>query len=566
MENGTLLTFISTYRPGMAAKSYTVENTNTEFKGAQTNDAPTKYLVHQAQADQHDINTIICLVTEESRKQKDDGESAYSNFVNNIAKYLREKKYENVQPIITNDFADNSIIVDGETIVIKKIEVDEKIENTEEKIEKIYRRIAELSEKNDYYYIDCSGGMRDINFLMLAILRFLEYNNKICAKSVYSEYNQDKDGILHPLDRVYSMFSIINAVDEFVTTGSAVKLMALKEKEDNVSDDVSRLISSLNKFSENMNISYVEEFQNNIEEIKKCIEECKKNETDSNLFSSMVRGLVKTIENKMPLSDENNILDWVDWCVKNGMIQQAATLYTEKIFDDYSQMDIMLELLRNKEKDYKNVKEGYEEKDIEKISKDFKSYYDAILPIGINLRKKTEKVKSIDLSGNNTKKTIKRESMIDAVLILKRRHQRKKIVIETAEENNTNGGNNIPQEYKLIYSQNSIDYKEEIARILEYYTCIKELRNCMNHASDLLGKLAIVNEKFKRNLSREYQSIRNLLKEAINENIKFYSLKDVKVESNYKKYDTAGVNKYSAFAFALDANNIHYDKERKNVK
>ena len=79
------------------------------------------------------------------------------------------------------------------TVVAIPYEADEREDAFNQKPDKIaahiFRSIAEnLSEEDKNIYIDYTGGMRDISFLMTAVIQFLEFSGHPCKKIVYSNH------------------------------------------------------------------------------------------------------------------------------------------------------------------------------------------------------------------------------------------------------------------------------------------------------------------------------------------------------------------------------------------
>ncbi len=508
MENkGTLLTFISEYKEKSQEQEYYVEGTNSSYIGRQTNDAPTKYLLDCAKEDGIEIEHFICIVTDKSM-EKVNGESGYSNFVRNILKYYQADNIEDIE--IKNDFSSESFPINNKTIVVDKIHYDNSISKTETRILELYNSFSLKTKNDEEFYIDCTGGMRDINFLVLSIVRYLEYSGKKSNKSVYAEYLTKQ---LHPMEQIYEMFSIINAVDEFVTTGRVNKLNELSKKHINTSEEIQKLINSLKKFSEHMEISRISQFQSNVEEIRQCLEECKLVAFENDIFGGMVKGLIKSIEERMPLDDNNTILDWVEWCVKNGLLQQAVTLYKEKIFDDYNNNKNIRKIIENKNslllecakrKKMKTVEKNIEKSSLQSV------YFESLLPI----REQCNGYLKLKNEFGKDKKRIPHYEILDFFDIENEKELEEKILSTENKKKNV--------VKKVYFSQGELNDRKTIKELFERYVVIKEIRNCMNHASEIKDNLTDINAKLNTNISIEYNCIKKYLCETIRINKAYY--------------------------------------------
>ena len=75
MGKGIILLFLSEYRSDNEPLNYEVEDIREQgrtFEGTQTNDAPVKYLLHNAADNGDRIEKIVCIVTAKVKEQKSD--------------------------------------------------------------------------------------------------------------------------------------------------------------------------------------------------------------------------------------------------------------------------------------------------------------------------------------------------------------------------------------------------------------------------------------------------------------------------------------------------------------
>ncbi len=333
-KKGILLLFLSDYKykdikakKGEADECEYYYDESVFYKGRQTNEAPVQYLYHKAGQDGFPIKKIICICSEKVKKEKvsdnEDGTTALEVF----EKRIRDRW--------------------GCNAVVQEIDYNENDEDSERELISLYRELAGIADDMDdcKVYIDYSGGMRDINFLMVTIVRHMEFRGLQCGDIVYAQYdrNRKKQKIIDIL-YIYEMLRMINAVSEFVSTGSAKELNALSRKDPNP------LFSGMKEFSDDMSLCNVEGIEGHIWEIDK---ELNKLETETknnpDLMKCMVSTIIPTIRGKLFLNQilngNNGIMSYpwlIKWCIDNNMIQQAMTIYVEKMPIYYKGMQYIM--------------------------------------------------------------------------------------------------------------------------------------------------------------------------------------------------------------------------------
>lgn len=313
MGKGILLLFLSPYKEA-AMSSYTVESFNSDFtfSGSQTNDAPVQYLFYEALKNGDKIQKIVCIITEEV-KISDRLEKFKSMMENYIQSNPELKK----------------VYCDGK-MQYETISYNEKEEETEKRAYQIYCGISQILKQkvNANVYIDYTGGFRDISFLMTAIIRYLEYHNITCKKIVYSNFQQK---IIHSIDCIYDLFQLLNGVDQFVRTGNAKLLSECYEKE--TDRDTRELIQKLVEFSNIMSLCDIKKIDNILPQISHNLKIYKKKKKTHSLLSEIFEDFIDIIYEKLYINEEG-LIDYpklIHWCLDNNMIQQALTLYIEKM-------------------------------------------------------------------------------------------------------------------------------------------------------------------------------------------------------------------------------------------
>ena len=89
MKDGVLILFLSKYRE-QEERTYYVEGMETSYTGAQTNDAPVKYLMNYAAETGYVIRKILCVASKAVRNESESGNSTLQHFEDMLQSYIEE--------------------------------------------------------------------------------------------------------------------------------------------------------------------------------------------------------------------------------------------------------------------------------------------------------------------------------------------------------------------------------------------------------------------------------------------------------------------------------------------
>lgn len=308
--------------------------------GIQTNDAPTKYLLREAHDAGNEIGDIFCITSRRVFEDRigDSDRTAIDEYRDMIEAFCSA---ENLPvPQVT------SIDYDFERRDGEIRPVDDKYRAMH-----IYRQITgELALRQDEaqtdVYIDYTGGFRDVSFLMTTIIRYLEFDSIKCRKIVYSKYDKEENGgnRIYDISYIYNMFQMINGVSEFVATGNARQLSTVYsgqsvQAEDEEEQVQKKLLDSIMAFSNALSLCNIraidqakDEISLNIDKVMS-IDTAKKKDFSNPLKEEMLRTLVPLVRKKMYLDRPEGLSypNLIRWCVDNRLLQQAITIYIEKI-------------------------------------------------------------------------------------------------------------------------------------------------------------------------------------------------------------------------------------------
>lgn len=313
------------------------------FNGRQTNEAPVNCLISLAEADakihnrKKAFDKILCIGTKEVFENKTwENKTTYQLFEERLKTYCKEQN-------INSDFEICKI----------KYTLEDEAENdptTEARAMYIYSQISDVlnikspEKKKTYVYVDYTGGFRDISFLMTSIIRYLEFADIECKKILYANFFA-KEKRIYELNCIYDMYQMINGASEFVSTGNAVQLRNLFKKVDE--ENTPDLIKTIIEFSNSMAVCDMSKIDQMVRKMAKLTE--KEKEEHSSVYYEMFQSMTPMIREKMRLDElvtqekkgEINYPVLIDWCTDNGLIQQATTLYVEKMPFYYNEKGLL---------------------------------------------------------------------------------------------------------------------------------------------------------------------------------------------------------------------------------
>ena len=349
--------------------SYIIDNDNNKlaFSGCHTNDAPARFLLKLAEHNKEPIDKIFCIVSkdvyniklpqlenESSKLELEKGKTAFDRF----SALIRNEVGPSIEIIpIYYDFDPNNEDFDPK-----------------DKPTYIYNQIK-TSDIGKLIYIDYTGGLRDSSLFMIALIRYLEFKGIVCKDIIYSDFFS-KPKAIRNIRYIYDMFNMINGVSEFVGTGNARQLVNLQKKLENTTnnDNVNNFVSSLQSFSDAIALCNVGSIVDAITSISESINTLEQ-DISTDIFVQMFKTLIPTVKEKLYIDKTPpSILDLSQWCLDNNMLQQAVTIYNEKILSYYilnNYDDFKNELKKPipKYRSYKDIHEKY--KNLSKIWDEF---------------------------------------------------------------------------------------------------------------------------------------------------------------------------------------------------
>lgn len=286
-----------------------------------TNESAVRYLLQNNPPD-FQLSKIFIIASKTVRENI----QGYSEKITHLEYFKnRMKKFlPNVEACITEETIheydeDNS----GAENLKSVAEVAQKIQN-----------FAAKNQSNVILHTDLTGGMRHINMMMLDIIRLLEYSGVKIGKIIYSNYNpQKKFGTVEEVKNIYDLFQLISGVEEFINFGS-VKVLKdyYKNQAEKISAALKNLLDAMENFAEAIKLCRYGQFKSAIEKLHDAINDFSADE--NNLNDVLMSRLIERIKQEYSMlitTRGQDDLKIIRWCIKKGYLQQALTLYTERV-------------------------------------------------------------------------------------------------------------------------------------------------------------------------------------------------------------------------------------------
>ena len=201
----------------------------------------------------------------------------------------------------------------------------------------VAKKIQNFAARNNgevILHTDLTGGMRHINMMMLDIIRLLEYSGVKIGKIIYSNYNQQKKvGTVEEVKNIYDLFQLISGVEEFINFGSVKVLQDYyKNQAEKISSELKNLLDAMENFAESIKLCRYGQFKNSVEKLHDAINDFSADE--NNLNDILMARLIERIKREYSMliaTRGQDDLKIIRWCVEKGYLQQALTLYTERV-------------------------------------------------------------------------------------------------------------------------------------------------------------------------------------------------------------------------------------------
>ena len=195
-------------------------------------------------------------------------------------------------------------------------------------------------------HADCTGGPRHSIMMLINIIRLLQYNDVEIGSLFYSNWISSKRaGKIEQINDVYRFYNLIAGAEEFVNFGSVKDLQGYFQNR-NISAELDDLLLAMGEFADEVKLCRRWRFVDAIDHLRKAIKtfegkwENVEHRLDTVIESNddvrlndmlMFQLLPQIHKDYSDLLREHDPLSLIKWCLNQGLLQQALTLYTESI-------------------------------------------------------------------------------------------------------------------------------------------------------------------------------------------------------------------------------------------
>lgn len=312
-----LITNISAFPYNVTEFEYEVRIDNCEvekIKAKHTNESILKCLTHLGDVKKNGgINKIIALVSQKTLNDRDvrfDNCTAFEYF-KNVA------------------FTSFGFIPE---IVEVKIETEEQ---KERELHLVINEICSNISGDDVVYIDAAGGKRTTTNVIQLVTNILEYKGIENPLTLYSDI-QNNPKFITDTKAFEQLTDLADAFNEFMTSGKSnilQKCIRESKTSEQSLEQYDALVTAMCEFSDKIKLGKVDDLESTLMNLKYGIEQCAENKGD-NIESVIVNQFLPIIKQKFFGESEDRRVDYiklVEWCLENDLLQQALTIFTEKI-------------------------------------------------------------------------------------------------------------------------------------------------------------------------------------------------------------------------------------------
>lgn len=300
-----IVLFLSMLNPHNKEADYQCPNGSwVHVRGDWSNEAPLRYLLKRYS----DVTEVISITTDQAKEQ------TWTRLEELI------KEYPGVK-LTSVDYGERKLFTDPPVT-----------------------EVLNCFEKGDKLLMDITGGPRDAVIYLLLLSQALNYMGVKRGSSVYSSFEDKRVENAEPM---LGLFELLEGMKEFSSFGRVETLKTYyyalpRAKQD---ERFERLLRTAQYLSDALSLCRTSVLFMRVTKFKEALSEARQCE------DPLLRKLVEVMEEKFSASLDDTGL--IRWCMENGMLQQALTIYTEQvpmlIFDKYLDvdMDAALEVLGN---------------------------------------------------------------------------------------------------------------------------------------------------------------------------------------------------------------------------
>lgn len=346
MEN-ILITYVSNMNSRLTKESRTTYTSDLgEIQAILTNEAAVRYLCRYLGNNGRSLNKIYAFCTYEVK------ESVLDNFNDDVLDELFGKKISETEKTENTTLEYFKRFVKS---ISPNTEVNDLFVSTDKPAEII--DVMEKINPEDKIFLDITGGLRDAVFNITLLSRFAEFNGNNVEKVIYSLFIPGKNEV-RDFTSSFKLMELMNGISEFASFASTDRILKYFENSNN--DSIKKLTSTMLKFTDAITLGKSGNIESGLMELRETIEKFEKTTTED-MSEKIFKYLIQLIKGKFFEGQDIDYLSIIEWCLDNKLVQQALTLYTEKIPKYLFEKEIISCSSEQKEKVLKHKKIETEE-------------------------------------------------------------------------------------------------------------------------------------------------------------------------------------------------------------
>ena len=272
-----IILFLSDFKENALEQLYTCPD-GSQVMGTQTNEAPVNYLL-QAHPD---VTEVLCIVTPAAQRTLPALEAA--------VKVQSPKVSVSAVPF-----------EDGEDFSAGPL-----------------AQIMAAVKKGDEILLETTGGLRDAVMQLLLVSRALSFSGIPTAGAVYANFGARK---IVDCSRLIGLFDLVGGMQELASFGSVYTLRAYYGQQ--AEPEIDALLSAMERLNEDITLCRTRKMDQRIEAFNAAMERAE------HCADPLVRALLPAFRAKF--GKKLNIPGLIRWCINSDMLQQALTIYKERI-------------------------------------------------------------------------------------------------------------------------------------------------------------------------------------------------------------------------------------------
>lgn len=270
-----IILFLSDLKKGAEEQTYACPD-GSKVVGTQTNEAPVKYLLKAYR----DVCEVLCIVTPVAEKS-----GAF------------EKLKTAIDKVTVKD-----ITFDGRDFAAGPL-----------------AEIMSRMKKGDEILLDTTGGLRDAIMQLLLVSRALSFSGIPTVGAVYANYGAKQ---IVDCSHLIGLFDLVGGMQEMASFGSVKTLRDYYNKE-KAKQEVTDLLNAMEELQENITLCRTGKLDACIKKFNEAMEGAESCE------DPLVKALLPAFQDKF--DKKLNIPGLIHWCINSDMLQQALTIYRERI-------------------------------------------------------------------------------------------------------------------------------------------------------------------------------------------------------------------------------------------